>query len=290
MDIDKIFMECIDKWASIELDSRISMAIDKIDDWIKDFDEEEKDILCNLLRKFNYYTYSNIFSIIKVLSDESIKKFLISNDNSVISVIRKKDGKLGSSSEYMLLHRQISGLSKNIYYDSLDGIKTEEWNYIKNVIFIDDCSGTGKTFVNFLKTQKKSFSDKRIILVVIEIMEEAQNYIQNYALQSGMNIEIFAYDTKEKAFKNEKISVQNAFVEMSKKHGVIESYIKGYDKTEALMAFYNNTPNNTLGLFWFPTERNSAIFPRELDERPGWKKMSAGKHGRIRQQYEVKRN
>jgi len=289
LDVDKIFMECIDKWASTELDDRISMAIDKIDDWMKDFDEDEKDILCNLMKRFSYYTYNNTCNIIKELSDESKERFMVSNDNSVISVIRKKDGKLGSSSEYMLLHRLVSGLSKNVYYDSLDGIKEEEWINIKNIVFVDDCSGTGKTFVSFLKAQKKSFFNKRIILIVVELMEDAQNYIKNYATQNGIIIEIIAHVVKEKAFKNEKDSKRDLFDEMSKRQGIIDSYIMGFEKTEALMAFYNNTPNNTLGLFWFPTDRNCPIFPRELNEKPGWKQISDGKHRRRKQQYEAKR-
>lgn len=290
MNVDEIFMECVDKWATTELDDRISQAIDKLNDWIKNFNDEEKSVLCNLLKKFSYYTYNNICSIIKELSDETKEKFTVCNDNSVISVIRKKDGKLGSSSEYMLLHRLVSGLSKNIYYDSLDGIKENEWLNIKNVIFVDDCSGTGKTFVEFLKVQKKTFSNKRIILIVIEMMEESQNYIKNYAVKSGISIEIIAHDVKGKAFENEKDPERDVFIELSKKQRIVGSYIRGYKETEAIMAFYNNTPNNTLGLFWFPTERNIPIFPRELDERPGWKQISNGKQGRTRQQYEAKRN
>lgn len=288
MDVEQIFMECIDKWAELEFDDRISMAIDRFDDWIKDFDDKEKNILCKLLRQFSYYTRNNIDGIIKQLSDESIEKFLVSSNNSVISVIRKKDGRLGSSSEYMMLHRVVSGLNKKIYYDSLDGIKEDEWRNIKNVVFVDDCSGTGKTFVDFLKSQKKVFSDKRIILIVVEMMEVAQEYIKNYALQNGINIEVIAYSVKEKALKNEEDSEQDVFIKMSKRQEIAESYVKGYEKTEALMAFYNNTPNNTLGLFWLPTKKNIPIFPRELSENPGWKLMSNRKKERISQQYEAK--
>jgi len=55
MNINDVFIKCVEKWAENELDDRINFAMDKFDDWIKDFDEEEKDILCKILEKFNYY-------------------------------------------------------------------------------------------------------------------------------------------------------------------------------------------------------------------------------------------
>lgn len=99
MNINDVFIKCVEKWAENELDDRINFAMDKFDDWIKDFDEEEKDILCKILEKFNYYPLGNINKLIKELSDESRKVFGVSNDDSVISVVRKADGKLNSSHE-----------------------------------------------------------------------------------------------------------------------------------------------------------------------------------------------
>ena len=43
MNINDVFIKCVEKWAENELDDRINFAMDKFDDWIKDFDEEEKD-------------------------------------------------------------------------------------------------------------------------------------------------------------------------------------------------------------------------------------------------------
>ena len=84
MNINDVFIKCVEKWAENELDDRINFAMDKFDDWIKDFDEEEKDILCKILEKFNYYPLGNINKLIKELSDESRKVFGVSNDDSVI--------------------------------------------------------------------------------------------------------------------------------------------------------------------------------------------------------------
>lgn len=201
MNINDVFIKCVEKWAENELDDRINFAMDKFDDWIKDFDEEEKDILCKILEKFNYYPLGNINKLIKELSDESRKVFGVSNDDSVISVVRKADGKLNSSHEYCQIHRLVSGLNKKIYYDSLDNINENDWENIKNVVFVDDCSGTGNQFVEFLKRQKKSMVGKCIILIAIEIVEDAKVYIDNYAKKHGIDIHIIAYSVKKKPLK-----------------------------------------------------------------------------------------
>lgn len=164
--------------------------MDRFNDWIKNFDEEEKDILCKILEKFNYYSLGNINKLIKHLSNESQEVFGVSNADSVISIVRKADGKLNSSHEYCQIHRLVSGLSKKIYYDSLDNINEDDWENIKNVVFVDDCSGTGNQFVEFLKRQKKSMTGKRVILIAIEIMEDAKVYIDNYAKKHGIDIHI----------------------------------------------------------------------------------------------------
>ena len=56
--------------------------------------------------------------------------------------MRKKDGNHNSSYDYWMLHRWVSGLSNEIYHDSVDDINEEYWENIRKVVFLDDCSFT----------------------------------------------------------------------------------------------------------------------------------------------------
>lgn len=288
MDVNEVFITCADKWAKDGVDDRISDAIDKFEEWANNFDKNEREILAKILQKFEYYSRNFITRIVEELSLESIKKYGISEADSVISVVRKVDGKYNSSYDYWLLHRIVSGLSKEIYYDSVDSIDDMDWDNIKKVVYVDDCSGSGKQFVKFIQRQRKSFFDKQIVLIVIEAAQNAKSYIKNELKKDGINVEILAYSTKEKALKNILEKEKETFYSMSQKQGIIKKYILGYDEAEALMAFYNNTPNDTLGLFWFPSEKNQPIFPRNLEKKPGWKLNKEEKVKRRRQQYEAK--
>ena len=288
MDINNAFIACADKWAKDELDEKINFALDTFEEWAGNYEKDEKELLIKLLQKFDYYSCNSIVKIMKELNLKIVQDYGISNADSVISVVRKQDGKLNSSYEYWLLHRMVSGFGKGMYCDSVNDIDEKYWDNISKVVYVDDCSGTGEQFTKFIIRQKKSFQNKQIILVVIEAVEDAKRYIKNELGKYGVNVEVVAYTTKKKALKNMVEKEKNMFYEMSQKQEIFKDYILGFEDAEALMAFYNNTPNDTLGLFWFVSEKNNPIFPRELDEKPGWKMSNAEKKKRRREQYESK--
>ena len=288
MDINNTFIACADKWAKDELDDRINFALDNFDGWTSNYGKEEKELLVKLLHNFDYYSHSSIVEIMKQLNLKIIKEYGISSADSVISVVRKVDGKLNSSYEYWLLHSMISGFGKGMYCDSINDIDEKYWENIHKEIYVDDCCGTGKQFAKFIKRQQKSFDNKQIILVVIEVVEDAKLYIKSELAKQGLNVEIVAYNTKEKALKNMIEQEKTLFYKMSQKQEIFTDYVLGFENAEALMAFYNNTPNDTLGLFWFMSKKNKPIFPRELEKKPGWKLSNEEKRKRSREQYESK--
>ncbi len=285
MEINDVFIDCVDEWAKEGLDERLNIAIDRFGEWIKDFDSIEKNLLITLLQKFNYYSNERIVNIIKKLAEEASIKYGVSNDNSVVSIVRKKNGMINSSFEYCMIHRSVSGLSKAIYIDSVSEIADGAWGKIKNVVYVDDCCGTGRQFTNFLKGQRKSFADKQIILLVVEAVDNAIEYIKNETKKLGLNVEVIAFSRKEKALQSMLEEEITVFYEMCKKQKI--DFVKGFEDAEALMAFYNNTPNDTLGIFWYDSEKNLSIFPREEYEVPKWK-LNDAKKKRRREQYEAK--
>lgn len=288
MDISDAFIACAEKWAKDGLDDRISFALDTFDEWASHYEKDEKELLIKLLQNFDYYSHNSILEIMKVLNQKLVQDYGISDADSVISVVRKEDGKLNSSYEYWLMHCMVSGFGKEMYCDSINDIDEKYWDNISKVVYVDDCIGTGEQFTKFIKRQKKSFRNKQIILVVIEVVEDAKAYIKNELAKQGLNVEIVAYNTKEKALKKMLETEKSVFYEMSQKQEILKKYVLGFEKAEALMAFYNNTPNDTLGMFWFTSKKNKPIFPRKLDEKPGWKLSNAEKKKRRREQYESK--
>lgn len=64
-----------------------------------------------------------------------------------------------------------------------------------------------------------------------------------------------------------------------------ENDIFGFSKSESLVSFYNDTPNNTLGVFWKNTSKNNALFPRNNERKPAWMRFKSDKKQRNESNY-----
>ncbi len=295
LDITEVFIERAEEWTKEGMDDRVEDAIERFDKWSLDLKEEETILLEEFLKRFKYYSKQRTRNIIRELNERASNKYKISNLDCLISVVRKADGKGNSSHKYWLMHQEVSGLSSDIYYDSLGDIDEAAWVNINKIVFVDDCSGTGKQFTKFLKRQEQTFIDRKqnkslrgktIILLVVHIIEDALAVIDKYAKKNGLDIKVEYYWSEKKAFFGKGEDVKNIFLQLSEDRAV--KFSLGFQEAEALMAFYNNSPNDTLGVFWCDSDNNIALFPRENPPEAGWKTSGKEKKERSRQQYGTK--
>lgn len=291
--LDDSFLDQLEKWSEKGIDDRITYAYDIYNEWNDGFENDEKIILSELIKKFHYYSRDKVNEIIQDIDVSIIKKYKLTKNNTIISVIRKEWGLKSSSADYWNQYSYVSGLGNKVFFDSLDELDDDDWKHIENVIFIDDCSGTGKTIKKFIireqnKLQKRGLSlkDKNIVIIVMEIMEDAVTYINDFANKKGFKIEIEKYLVSEKAFKSNS-SLKADYEKLAKKKKI--NSVLGFDKTESLMAFHNNSPNNTLGIFWENNDEYKAIFPRNDDDEPDWLKNKKEKKRRERERLESKK-
>jgi len=113
-------------------------------------------------------------------------------------------------------------------------------------------------------------------------MQRAIERIDKYSKEANLDIHILYNKCADKVFKNtgDFGKKKSEFRKLSMEYGISSRNVLGYNNTEALTAFYNNTPNNTLGIFGQDTDTRKALFPRENDERPQWMKMKNRKKER----------
>lgn len=156
---------------------------------------------------------------------------------------------------------------------------------IKYIIFIDDFSGTGDSFIKYLEKDIDIYKNKHLILIVVAIMKKAVTNINEFAKRHSFKIDFLKKDEMDKIFTEDTINEKENLIKKSKKLEINDNYILGYEESESLLAFYNNTPNNTFGIFWFKTDHNKVIFPRINDKRPSWQKMKEDKQSRKRKNY-----
>ena len=106
-------------------------------------------------------------------------------------------------------------------------------------------------------------------------MEDAVPNIEDISKELDVEIIPIAQCFQEKALELKDIREkhENAFEvieKYSREVDVPEDYTFGFKNSQALVSFYNNTPNNTIGLFWHEASGYQALFPRRKQEKPNW--------------------
>lgn len=289
--INKIVKECKNKWNIIDSERRIDEFEANLPDFLREFSEEELEVVVPLIYDIDYYTHKRINTLLKELHSKVTILQEYDENSTIFCVLKNITGKINSSTEYMCEYWRLNRVNTYSVITNIDDLDSLAWKYITTIIFIDDFCGSGKTFIDFIKQHKNLLQTKNIVYGATHMMQDAITKVEDYAADNGMKIKTVYCAKSEKAFTNIDSSQKEKFLEISKKVGITneEDDVWGYKKTEALIAYYNNTPNNTLGIFRKDTEYNKAIFPRRNEKKPGWlSKMQEEKRKRNASNYKRK--
>lgn len=278
------FDACKKRWG-IEQDQDVNFQ--RYPEWLKAMPEELAVMVNSLMEGFYYYSHMTINKKLKALHEELQKLHSIEFDNTIYCMLPNQEGRINSGYEYLIEYKLINQISKHVVIPNLKEISEQDLSNIKNIVFIDDFCGTGKTFKDYIESVGKIVQGKHIYYLVIHIMDKAISCIEKYGLDRNLDIHVLYQMRTPKAFEREfQLAKKRAeFRRLSIEYGLPQKNVLGFNNTEALVAFYNNTPNNTLEIFWRNTENNNALFPRVDDERPSWKKMNKDKKSRNESNY-----
>jgi ribosomal protein L30E len=249
----------------------------KLDGWLKDVTETEARILLELFAHSSYFSKRKVNNIFF-----DYYKKMKNKGYSIFTAIESQDIRQNSSHTYLNEFALVSGVSDYSIVPMLTGFEKGNLAYIKQIVFIDDIVGTGKTVTDYFETVKHLFAGKKIILWVVCITKYAKEKIEQYAEDNGISLDIWAYKVEEKAFEGGYIfdieeASQNELIILDLEKRLwqdkkTDEFILGKDKSQCLLSFYNDTPNNTLSSFWFCSASWKPIFSRKKKQKPMWLK------------------
>ena len=276
--LENIVEECLGKWNSdVTRDERLSYFYDNFETWISQIPSKYHSVVLTLVRNLEYYSHKTTNQWLNELHRQLIGRSNVTEDNTIFAFIKSKHGKTNSSNDYWTEYKLINKINKNTCIENMDLLEKEDFQYIDNIVFIDDFSGSGKSFIDELKKHPERYKNKAIYFVVINVMYKALEEIQKYAEENELEIVVLSAFKQEKAFERSLFEnddkAKNMIVEMSKDLQIPKNDRLGFDKSQALVAFYNNTPNNTLGFIRYDTEDYKSIFPRKDEYVPEWMRM-----------------
>lgn len=242
-----------------------------------------------LLPNFNYYSEERVKSILKDIHEQLISQKIIDPYFALYFPIKKKSGTINSSYGYWMHYQYMNGISKERCLVEFDCVDDEIWDLIEDIVIIDDCAGTGDTFKEFIAPYKEKLKEKHIVYVIIQSMEKAVESIVEYKDLENLDVSIYNYYVQGKAFEASPAigEKKDQFVVDSKSLGITEDLILGFKDSESLMDFYNNSPNNTVGVFVEEGKNYEPIFPRFRGHKLTAKQLRKNKEQRKAKNYLV---
>jgi len=278
--------ECREKWAAgFDVDVRAKAAYDKFDIWLSQIPDEYKELSLVLIKNLEYYPRNLTNRLLMELHKKLIGLPDVGDDNTIYAYIKSKDGKTNSSDEYWTMYKFLNDVNREFCYENINAITDWQWEYVKNIVFIDDFSGTGKSFIKELKKNENRYTGKNIYFITICVMEDATQKIRDYSQSKNLNIIPVYYFVQKKTFERDlfedNANAKDLFIALttSLKIPKWESPL-GFEESESLVAFHNNTPNNTLSIIRCNTEEYESLFPRKHETKPPWDRMKSQSQSR----------
>lgn len=292
-DKNSVLKNCISRWEY--KDDKSEDFTNNFPEWISQFPDGLLEVVLMMLQSFNYYSHYKVNIIMKNLHGILTSMDSIRNENTIYSYLPSKYGQVGSSIEYMMDYKRINEITKFSFSDDLHSIPYERWAKIDNVVFVDDCCGSGRKFKTFVKDNEEILRGRSVYFLVIEGMASGINNVIHLENELDIQLRVIPHLKSDKFFAKLDLNldeidrIKNELNSYSVAKGINPDYTMGFKNAECLMAFYNDTPNGTMGLFWYNTDDYLAPFPREFSpeyaKRPKPSNLSSDKNKRKSQNY-----
>lgn len=239
----------------------------KYDSWINNVSEVvEKNVLNKLLLKMNFISKNKYKEFLK----NYLLHYMVETDNYknfVIIPMISKNRKKNSSYEVMgyisEIDKELEMMEDIELFPDEDTLSYDiafiEKDDLETIIIVDDICGTGGTLNKFIKEHKSFMQGKKIIILFCVVTVVALEKIRDIVSENDdLNIRVDFFILEEK-ISDSKYLNDEEYKTLIKIESSLwkrkNNNILGYKKSELLVGFSHNMPNNTLSSFWYSDEQ-----------------------------------
>lgn len=247
----------------------------KIDEWLSQFDVEEQNFLLECLKRYSFFRAAEYRYGQKMLYQKFFEKYPFWKERSFIFKIYKKDASYSDNffNDFWLINNIKNECKQNIedFVSAFD-----QFNML---IFIDDYIGSGNTITKYWrylleKYQKLRF--KKFVMLSLYLTNSGKLALENFAMDNNIELETICFKLGDKFFKEgkyfsgqqlqDKLRIYN---KISDNIGLSQYDRFGYENIQSLFTIQDNTPNDTLGVFWKSNQNYNSLMKRyQEDESP----------------------
>jgi hypothetical protein len=242
--------------------------------WISQFPEDKRLIACRLIHGLRYYDDNKVRTQWATLYRKQLPPEAKTRNVAYCGI-----GHTGKSSSLTLyyLRQALENIPENecsfefkYAFQSLNNYSNDEVEHPETVVFVDDIIGTGGQAIKelnriFADPKNAWLENSKLYYCALIGFKDGINNIQT-ALGDKLQA-IFVGETlydEDKAFSVDNVLWESAQERQYAKKWVAEAgteiiaemyddpseHCLGWNKSQALIAFHYNTPNNTLPIFW----------------------------------------
>ncbi|MCY8343499.1 hypothetical protein [Bacillus haynesii] len=237
----------------------------KFNRWIENVnDESDKKILCELLMNLKFFSRVEIKSELR----KKIFELKSSNDDfkeTIFIPLTPAQGRYSGANEIIQHIKEIDREEKIKESELLpygDSIRTDIVHTIdiSNLIIVDDISCTGGTVKKFINANSNLLEGKKVIIMLLVVTDEALEFFDTLKKQySNIQFEFTFCEKLDKLSSLKLLSSDqyNRLISIEENlWGGKKEFVLGFKRSELLVLFSHNIPNNTVSSFWFTSQHN----------------------------------
>lgn len=281
-----------------DYDRRLADLPEKIDQWLADIAEEDRDIFLEILSRYTYLTevecQLRYCRVVELLA-EKLRELNRTFDDVLIITVESTNGVKsgGDNVRSDFYKRNFYEISKKQIVAALSKVDKEKINQYSVFVFLDDMIGSSMTLSRVIRGFYEAYPDilgrSKIFYSCIALRKRGVDRLDKSLKNFEPRIEAIyekdwiinpAIEKNDSAYKKmeqyeDRIgNFFNGFGENGK------SYFMGFSENRMTLSFHYNTPNNTLSSFWREIpEQHKALFKRDGNQpsvkRPGISEMKA---------------
>ena len=241
-----------------EFEDRLGFA--DVAAWVSQFRHEDQALAVRLFLNLRYFTSRDVTRLCQVLHSRLPSIVTDPTRNTLFVGV----GGPADSGEMILYHYRITNVIPQIKFVDLDGLRDRLMNSGENsvdsVVFIDDFIGTGGEAIRVLSMELvEILQNHEFKYAGFHALAGFMHGVQEIKRHVTLDVEVAHLLTESDQVFHEASEALGAdffdrlrYKEIAKEYGrkLFPAGPLGYGDCQALVAFFYNTPNNTLPIIW----------------------------------------
>jgi broad specificity phosphatase PhoE len=253
-------------------DFEAKLTFDEVINWVLQFAEKDQTLAIKLFLSLKYFNFGEVTRLCKALY-AYIPETVRTDHVKFVGL-----GTAADSGGMLMYHYRVNNNIPESSFTTVDGLREQlslgyaSQDKLQRLIFLDDFIGTGGQAIELLSRELKEILVKgNFQYVGLHALVGFAESVKRIKKETGVDVLVaHTLTDKDKVFHEASDMLTDDYFDRQNMKDTMTDYGHhlypigplGYGGTQALIAFFYNTPNNTLPVIWARSDRWMPLLPR----------------------------